>query len=47
MGGGGFKTLGRILTSMLSLVTQLRKAIHTYVSEERKLYHNYGMSPIP
>ena len=46
--GGRFETLGRILTSMLSLMTRLRKAeIHTFVSEERKLYHNDSMSPIP
>ena len=52
MGGGGFETLSRILTSMLSLITRLRKVeIHTFVSEERKLYHNYSrpycMSPTP
>ena len=48
MGGGGVETLSRILTSMLSLMTRLRKAdIHTFVCEERKLYHNYSMSPIP
>ena len=42
------ETLGRILTLMLSLLTRLRKAeIHTLVSEERKLYHNPSMSPIP
>ena len=46
--GAGFETLGRILTSMLSFVTRLRKAeIHTFVSEERKLYDNYSMSPMP
>ena len=29
-------------------MTRLRKAkIHTFVSEERKLYHNPSMSPIP
>ena len=34
--GGEVETLSRILTSMLSLTTQLRKAeIHTFVSEER------------
>ena len=45
---GGIETLSRILTSMLSLITRLRKAaIHIFVSEERKLYHNYSMSPIP
>ena len=46
--GRGVDTLSRILTSMLSLMTRLRKAdIHTVVSEERKLYHNSSMSPIP
>ena len=45
--GGGVETLSRILTSMLSLLTRLRKATHTFVGEERKLYHNYSMSPIP
>ena len=45
MGGGG---LSRILTSMLSLMTRLRKAEnYTSVSEERKQYHNPSMSPIP
>ena len=39
--------LGRILTLMLSLMTRLRKAVHTFVSEERKLYHNYSISAIP
>ena len=28
-------------------MTRLRKAILTFVSEERKLHHNYSMSPIP
>ena len=28
-------------------MTRLRKAIHIFVSEERKLYHNYNTSPIP
>ena len=46
-GGGGVETLNRILTSMLSLMTRLRKAIHSFVSEERKLYHDFSMSPIP
>ena len=41
------KTLGRILTTMLSLMTRLRKAIHISVSKERKLHHNYSMSPVP
>ena len=36
-----------ILTSMLSLMTWLPKAIHTFVGKERKLYHNYSMSLIP
>ena len=46
-GGGGVDTLGRILFSVLLLMTRLRKAeIHTFVSEERKLYHN-SMSSIP
>ena len=46
---GGVETLGQILTSMMSLMKRLRKAIHTFVSKERKLHHNYstGMSPIP
>ena len=44
---GAVETLGRILTSILSLMTRLRKVIHTFVSEERKLYHNYSVSPIP
>ena len=46
---GGLKHLARISTSMLSLMTRLRKAIHTFVSEKRKLKHNYstGISPIP
>ena len=48
MGGRGVETLSRVLTSMLSLMTRLRKAeIHTFVSEERKLYYNYSMSHIP
>ena len=42
--GEGFETLSRILTSMLLLMTRLRKAeIHTSVSEKRKLYYNYGV----
>ena len=28
-------------------MTRLRKAIHTFVNEKRKLYHNYSISPIP
>ena len=44
---GSFEALSRILTSMLSLMTRLRKAVHTFVSKERKLYQNYSMSPIP
>ena len=47
MGGGGFETLNRILSSVSSLMRWLRKAIHIFVSKERKLYHNYSMSPIP
>ena len=43
----GVETLCQILTPMLSLMTRLGKAIYTFVSEERKLYHNYNMSPIP
>ena len=43
----GVETLGRILTLMLSLMTRLLKAIHTFASEERKLYHSYSMSSIP
>ena len=43
----GFETLSRILTSMLSPMTWLREAIHTFISEERKPYHNYSMSPVP
>ena len=42
----GVKTLIRILTSMLSLMTPLRKTIHTFVSEERKLKNSYSVSPI-
>ena len=43
-GGEGVEILRRILTSMLSLMTRLCKVIHTFVSEERKLYHNYSIS---
>ena len=32
---------------MMPLMTRLRQAIHTFVSKERKLYHNYSMSPMP
>ena len=33
---------------MLSLTTRLRKTeINSFVSEERKLYHNPRMSPMP
>ena len=39
-------SLNRILTSMLSLMTRLRKTIYSFVSEERKLYHSYSTSPI-
>ena len=39
----GVETLSRILTSMLSLMMRLRKAIHTFVSEERKTYYNYSI----
>ena len=38
--GGGVEILSRILTSTCSLMTRLRKTIHTFVSEERRLYHN-------
>ena len=43
-GGGGFETLSRNLTSMLSLSMRLSKVeIHTFESEERKLYYNYSI----
>ena len=47
MGRGVGESLNRILTLMLSLMTRLRKTIHTFVSEERKRYHNYSASPVP